>query len=174
MRAGRTGPATAAALVAGLLLLLVPGQVSTTGAAFSDAATTTTGVVGAGPFVPAPANAVECGTTGTTLNPASTITFTTPRVAAPIRGTVEYVVRIYRTDVTPEQKIGEDVLMTVGATTATASWTGGGLTLLQNTNYQARITTRLTGVARESTPIRTRNFRNTGLLIANFICGTGT
>lgn len=170
----RPAPVALAALLAGVLLLLVPAVVRPTGALFSDVATTTTGVVGAGTFRPAPANAVSCATTGPVLNPGSVITFTTPLVAAPPRGTVEYVARIYRTDVVPEQKIGADVLMTVGATTATASWSGGGLTLLQNTSYQARVTTRLTGALLESSPVRTRNFTNTGLLIANFVCGTGT
>lgn len=171
--AGRR-PTVVAALLTGLLLLL-PGHVAGTVAVFTDAATTTTGDVGASTvFVPAAANPVACAESGPVLNPGASVTFTTDRVAEPPRGGVQYVLRIYRVDVTPATKLGPDYLMNVGATTASLTFDGGGLTLLQNTSYQARVTTRLTDSARESTPVRTRNFRNGGLLIANFTCGTGT
>jgi hypothetical protein len=168
--AGRR-PTVAAALLTGLLLLL-PGHVAGTAAVFTDAATTTTGDVGASTvFVPAAANPVTCGTSGAGLNPASTITFTTPTVTAPPRGIVEYVVRVYRTDT---NALVGSYLMTVSGNTATLSLDGGGLTLLLNVTYQARFTTRLLGSTRESSPARTRLFTNSGVLIANFTCGTGT
>lgn len=175
MAGRRPAPAAPAALVLGLLLLLVPAVVRPTGALFTDVATTTTGVVGAGTFRPAAANPVTCATSGTLLNPASTITFTTPLVAAPPRGTVQYLLRLYRTDVTPAVQLGEPFyLMAVGATSAAFAFDGGGLTLLQNSTYQARITTRLTDARLESSPARTRTFTNSGLLIANFTCGAAT
>ncbi|MCH1867370.1 hypothetical protein [Nocardioides sp. CFH 31398] len=170
----RRRPAVAATLLAGLLLLL-PGHVAGTAAVYTDAAASTTGEVGASTvFVPPAANPVSCVESGPTLNPGASVTFTTDRVAEPPRGGVQYVLRVYRVDVTPATKLGPDFLMNVGPTTATLTFDGGGLTLLQDTAYQARVTTRLTDSARESSPARLRNFRNGGLLIANFTCGTGT